>query len=67
MAGEGRVFRLDTIGTKCYHGVMQFQKLLMSIQNLSMKEQKLALDKKLEEWKGEHAQIDDILVIGIRI
>ena len=47
--------------------IMQFQKLLMSIQNLSMREQKLALDKKLEEWKGEHAQIDDILVIGIRI
>lgn len=46
---------------------LQFQKLLMSIHHLSMEEQKFILDKKIEEWKGADEQIDDILIIGIRI
>jgi len=46
---------------------MGFQKLLLSIQEYSMEEQKLILDKKIEEWKGDSEQIDDIMVIGIRV
>ncbi len=32
-----------------------------------MKEQKRILDNRIEKWKGEIEQIDDILVIGIKI
>jgi serine phosphatase RsbU (regulator of sigma subunit) len=45
----------------------QFKKLLLSIQNKSMDEQKEILDKTMAEWKGNLEQIDDILVIGVRI
>ena len=41
--------------------------LLLSIQHMSMNEQKEHLNKTIEEWKGEIPQIDDILFIGMRI
>jgi serine phosphatase RsbU (regulator of sigma subunit)/Tfp pilus assembly protein PilF len=41
--------------------------LLLSVQPLSMKEQERALDRTIEDWKGGREQVDDILVIGIRI
>lgn len=45
----------------------QFRQILLEIQSLSMEQQKFHLDKKIEEWRGSHEQVDDILVIGIRI
>lgn len=45
----------------------QFKQLLLSIQNKSMERQKEILDKTMAEWKGTLEQIDDILVIGVRI
>ncbi len=45
----------------------QFKQLLLSIQNKSMDEQKEILDKTMAEWKGTLEQIDDILVIGVRV
>ena len=39
----------------------------MEIHHLSMKEQKEYLNKYMSDWMGEHEQIDDICVIGIRI
>ena len=45
----------------------QFRETLLSIQSLSMEEQQLTLDKKIEEWKGSYEQVDDILVIGVKI
>lgn len=32
-----------------------------------MHEQKKALEKNYEEWRGENDQIDDILIIGIKM
>lgn len=43
------------------------KKMLMEIQGFSMQEQKEHLDKVIEEWKGQHPQIDDILFIGSRV
>ena len=40
---------------------------LLSIQDLSMEEQKEKLDQEVENWRGEYEQTDDITVIGIRI
>lgn len=45
----------------------QFQEFLLSIQHAPMKEQKQLLDKKHKEWRGELEQVDDILVIGVKI
>lgn len=44
----------------------KFQELLIEIQSKDMREQKSILDKTIMEWMGEHEQIDDILVIGVR-
>jgi len=41
--------------------------LLLRVQNKSMEEQSAALDQTLNSWMGGEEQIDDILVIGIRI
>jgi ligand-binding sensor domain-containing protein/serine phosphatase RsbU (regulator of sigma subunit) len=40
---------------------------LQSIQHLSMEEQALELDKTFEEWKTGFQQVDDVLVVGVRI
>jgi len=41
--------------------------LLLSIHQRPLSEQKEILDKTIEEWKGNHSQTDDILVMGIRL
>ncbi|MFH1321159.1 MAG: response regulator [Bacteroidota bacterium] len=45
----------------------QFKQLLLDIQGKSMEEQKQILGQTIEKWKGELDQIDDILVIGVRV
>jgi sigma-B regulation protein RsbU (phosphoserine phosphatase) len=45
----------------------QFQELLIGVQHKNMQEQKQILDAEFKNWKGNLEQIDDILVIGIRI
>jgi serine phosphatase RsbU (regulator of sigma subunit) len=44
-----------------------FKETILTIQNVSFLEQEKILDKKLMEWQGNFEQVDDILVIGIRI
>ncbi len=44
-----------------------FKKLLLEIQDQSMAEQKEILEQKLSDWMGNEPQVDDILVIGVRI
>lgn len=41
--------------------------LILSIKNKSMKEQEVALEEAINEWKGDREQVDDILIIGIRL
>ena len=45
----------------------QFRETLLSIKDLSMEDQKSALDQKIETWKGSYEQVDDILIIGVQI
>jgi len=45
----------------------QLQEVLLSNESSSMEEQKSILERKLDEWKGNLEQVDDILVIGIRL
>ncbi len=47
--------------------VKRMNELLISLQGLSMKEQGISMDASIEEWKGSYQQVDDILVIGIRL
>ncbi len=45
----------------------KFKDIVMSIQNLSMNEQKDYLEKFHKDWKGLMEQTDDVLIIGIRL
>jgi len=45
----------------------RFQDLLIEIQQHSMEKQRDILNVTFEKWKGDEEQLDDVLVIGIRI
>jgi len=44
-----------------------FRELLTEIHKTEMRDQKKILEKIISEWKGDNGQIDDMLVIGIRV
>lgn len=45
----------------------RFKELLLSIHQKPMAEQKQILDESLKLWMGNSEQVDDILVIGLRV
>jgi serine phosphatase RsbU (regulator of sigma subunit) len=44
-----------------------FKKLLLEIHDQPMNDQRETLERTLSEWMGNHAQVDDILVMGVRV
>ncbi len=44
-----------------------FKKLLLSIQEKTMEEQRDIIDQAFKDWKGNLEQIDDVCIIGVRI
>ena len=45
----------------------KFKKLLLSIHDKEMSEQKTILDDTLKDWMKGYEQIDDICVMGVRV
>ena len=45
----------------------RFKELLLSINEKSLLEQKEILENTLTKWMGNNEQVDDILVVGLRI
>lgn len=45
----------------------QFKDMLLDISQKPMSEQEMILEQTLEKWKEDREQVDDILVIGIRV
>jgi serine phosphatase RsbU (regulator of sigma subunit) len=45
----------------------RFKQLLLDNYHLPMEEQRELLDRTYEEWKAGHEQVDDVLVIGLKI
>jgi len=45
----------------------RFKDMLLDIQDKSMQEQRAVLDETIENWKGDSEQIDDIIVMGVRV
>ena len=45
----------------------KFKEILLSIKHLPMPEQEKHLDQFIENWKGRTEQVDDILVIGVKL
>jgi serine phosphatase RsbU (regulator of sigma subunit)/HAMP domain-containing protein len=44
-----------------------FRDLLIEIHQKPIEEQKTLLNQRIEEWKGNYEQVDDILVFGVKI
>ncbi len=47
--------------------VGNFRRLLLNISQLSSKEQRQKLESTLSDWQGIQDQVDDVLVIGLKI
>lgn len=45
----------------------QFKETIISVHQLPMNEQQIKLQQIIESWKGTLEQVDDILVVGIRV
>ncbi len=45
----------------------RFKEIVLNIQNKTMEEQELFLNDFIENWKAGAEQVDDILIIGVRI
>ncbi len=45
----------------------RFQQLLISINDIDMAKQEYVLDERINNWRGKEEQIDDILVVGIKL
>lgn len=52
-------------GEKYYY--QPFRELLVEINALSMDEQKQKLETTFNEWKGNRVQIDDMLIMGLKV
>ena len=53
---DGKKFKLN-----------QFKTMLLNLNGVSMTQQQVALEKSIEEWRGVLQQVDDMLIIGVRI
>ncbi|MDZ4665679.1 MAG: SpoIIE family protein phosphatase [Bacteroidota bacterium] len=47
--------------------VGNFRKLLLQVSNYAITDQKQVLNKALTDWQGTHEQVDDVLLIGVKI
>jgi serine phosphatase RsbU (regulator of sigma subunit) len=47
--------------------VKRFHDLLGTIHRKTAEEQRLALKNNFEEWRSNHEQVDDVLIVGIEI
>ncbi len=41
--------------------------MLLRIHTKSLKEQKRIMEETLEQWMADTSQVDDILVVGVRV
>ncbi len=44
-----------------------FKELIVSIQGHTLDEQKIIINQAFEEWKGDNEQVDDVLVVGMKV
>jgi ligand-binding sensor domain-containing protein/serine phosphatase RsbU (regulator of sigma subunit) len=66
MFSDGYVDQIGGPDTKKFFAT-PFRELLQSIASMDEKKQCEVLDETIVKWRGARSQIDDILVIGIRI
>jgi len=63
---DGYVDQIGGANRKTFRS-QNFKKLLLEIHRKSMQQQKLILERTLDQWRGNIDQVDDILILGIKI
>ena len=63
---DGFVSQFNSVTGKKYM-TGRFKAFLLSISSLTAEEQKTCIEREYENWRGESAQVDDLLVIGFRV
>lgn len=66
MMSDGYVDQFGGDDDKKYM-IARFRDFIFSIRELSMEEQRLKIEEEFYNWKGSEPQIDDVLVMGVRI
>lgn len=44
----------------------RYRHLLLTIHKLPLEQQLIYLDRSFEDWRGEHEQVDDVLIVGFK-
>lgn len=66
LASDGYADQFDSQSERKF-GVKKLKREFLDIHHLSMQKQKEYLEETFEQWKGDHWQLDDVLLIGVRI
>lgn len=66
MFTDGYIDQLGGDNNEKYY-LCNFQNLLSKIQNMSIENQHTLVSSVMESWKFNHPQIDDMLIVGIRL
>jgi hypothetical protein len=66
MSSDGYADQFGSPEMKKFKAV-NLKKLLSEIWNTPINEQKARLEKEILDWKGDLPQVDDIMLIGLRI
>jgi len=66
LSTDGFVDQIGGIDRKTFRSE-NFKKLLIEISKMSLGDQKEALYIQYEKWRGEIEQVDDILVVGVKL
>ncbi|MDA3954033.1 MAG: SpoIIE family protein phosphatase [Bacteroidales bacterium] len=72
---KGDVFYISSDGYQDQFGgedgqkfkTKNYKQFLLEIHQKPMAEQREILDKRIDEWRGDWEQIDDIIIVGIRV
>lgn len=66
MFSDGYIDQFDESGEQKFMS-KPFKRLLLNNQDKNLEEQRKVLEKTLQQWQGNSEQIDDILVLGLKI
>lgn len=47
--------------------IAQFKAMLISLNGMAMEKQKEIIERSIEEWRGPLQQVDDMLIIGVKV
>ena len=66
MFSDGYIDQFGGVDRKKFKS-MNFKKLLLSVQKEPLDIQKQTLEQTYDQWRGDYEQIDDVVVLGVKV